>query len=111
MVKQMRSDLLVKSEPILDPLKTSAGVPGLDIGEEKKPDIQTDAEDEGEEEEYIDEGDQVIVPWGAAIPGPSSTEVVEEEEGAYSEDEAITSSESCQRHPAESQVRSKMTHG
>jgi hypothetical protein len=41
--------------------------------------------DEGEEEEeFIDEGDPVVVPWGA---NPSADEEEEEEEGVYSEDE------------------------
>lgn len=43
-------------------------------------------EDE-EEEEFIDEGDPVIVPWGSTPPPASPEEPVEEEEGNYSEDE------------------------
>jgi hypothetical protein len=72
--------------------KESREIPGVDQGEEGE-----------EEEEYIDEGDPVVVPWGASPASESADENIEEEEGVYSEDELI-------REPCKCLITVVLTH-
>jgi len=48
--------------------------------------------EEEEEEEFIDEGEPVVVPWGASQIHETDEE---EEEGIYSEDEIISGAGAC----------------